>query len=414
MHRSARRAIALDIATAGSVAYVRHIDEHDHDPQHDQHDHHHQPVAAPPTHEEFRSAAASFLAASIEAGDHCPAFGAIMPPALHDRARAWQRRVHEVGFAGIHWPVEYGGRGLDRSYTAVWAEECAKARAQPYLNLQGLILAGEAILRSGTDAQKARYLPPTLSGEILWCQLFSEPDAGSDLAGLTTRAVRDGDHYVLNGQKVWCSNGQFAEYGIALARTDPSDPGHRGISFFLLDMSAPGVGVRPLTQMTGDQEFCEVFLDDVSTPADTRLGPEHAGWSVAMEVLQDERGSSGASGLISLERRLAHLASLQGDDPVLGDELLRLLVRGHALKSVLLRSGGGAASASAAKLLRTELEFDAELLEASLRGADGMLGGDATDRLLYAPGMKIAGGSSEIQRNIIGERILGLPREPRP
>ena len=225
-----------------------------------------------------------------------------MPPALHDRARAWQRPVYESGFAGIHWPVEYGGRGLDRSHTAVWSEECAKARVQPYLNLQGLILAGEAILRSGTEEQKTRYLPATLSGDTLWCQLFSEPDAGSDLASLATTAVRDGDHYVLNGQKVW--------------------------------------------------------------------------W-------------------------------------VLGDELMSLLVRGHALRAMLLRSGAGPAAASASKLLRTELEFDAELLEATLRGAEGMSAGEATDRMLYAPGMKIAGGSSEIQRNIIGERLLGLPREPR-
>lgn len=370
--------------------------------------------APAPSHDEFRAAAAAFIADAVAAGEHCPGFGAIMPPALHDRARAWQRRVHEAGFAGIHWPVEYGGRGLDRSYTAIWSEECAKARVQPYLNLQGLILAGEAIMRSGTDEQKARYLPATLSGETLWCQLFSEPDAGSDLASLTTTAVRDGEHYVLNGQKVWCSNGQFAESGILLARTDPTEPGHRGISFFLLDMATAGVEVRPLTQMTGDQEFCEVFLDGAETPVDTLLGPEHGGWLVAMQVLQDERGSSGSSGLISLERRLASLASLQGDDPVLGDELLRLLVRGHALRAMLMRSGAGPAAASASKLLRTELEFDAELLEATLRGADGMLSGESTDRMLYAPGMKIAGGSSEIQRNIIGERLLGLPREPRP
>jgi alkylation response protein AidB-like acyl-CoA dehydrogenase len=367
-----------------------------------------------PTHDDFRAAAASFIAEAVAADQHCPAFGAIMPPAFHERARAWQRRIHDAGYAGIHWPVGHGGRGLDRSYTAIWSEECAVARVQPYLNLQGLILAGEAILRSGTDEQKERFLRPTLSGEILWCQLFSEPGAGSDLASLTTSAVRDGDRYVLNGQKVWCSNGQFAEFGIALARTDPGDSGHRGISFFLLDMHAPGVDVRPLTQMTGDQEFCEVFLDDVATPADSLLGAEHTGWRVAMEVLQDERGSAGASGVINLERRLAHLASLKGDDVVLGDELVRLLTRGHALKAMLVRSGGGSASASAAKLMRTELEFDAELLEATLRGAGAMLSGEQTDRLLYAPGMKIAGGSSEIQRNIIGERILGLPREPRP
>ena len=363
-----------------------------------------------PDVDEFRAGAAAFLAESVARDEHCPAFGAIMPPALHDRARAWQRRMFDAGYAGIHWPAEYGGRGLTRDYTAIWTEECAKARVKNMLNLQGIVLAGEAILRTGTDEQKRRFLEPTLSGEILWCQLFSEPGAGSDLASLRTTAVLDGDRYVVDGQKVWCSNGQHAEYGILLARTNPDEPGHRGISFFLLDMHAPGVEVRPLKQMTGDEEFCEVFLDEVSTPADTLLGPEHGGWLVAMQVLQDERGSSGSAGLISLERRLAYLASLKGDDPVLGDELLRLLVRGHALKTMFMRSGGGPASSSASKLMRTELEFDAELLETKLRGADAMLLDERTARFLYAPGMKIAGGSSEIQRNIIAERILGLPR----
>lgn len=358
----------------------------------------------------FRTAASRFLADAVAAGTHCPAFGAIMPPDLHERARAWQRRMYEGGFAGIHWPAEYGGRGLSRAHAAVWAEECALASVQPMLNLQGIVLAGEAIMRSGTPEQKARFLPPTLSGEILWCQLFSEPNAGSDLASLQATAVRDGDHYVINGQKVWCSNGQFAQYGILLARTNRDEKGHRGISFFLLDMSAPGVEVRPVKQMTGDEEFCEVFLDDVVTPADTLLGPEHGGWGVAMQVLQDERGSSGQAGLISFERRLAHLSQLRGSGPVHRDEVLRLLVRGHALKTLLMRTSSGPAASSAAKLLRTELEFDAELLEASLSGAEAMTESGRTRRLLYAPGMKIAGGSSEIQRNIIAERILGLPR----
>jgi alkylation response protein AidB-like acyl-CoA dehydrogenase len=363
-----------------------------------------------PDLDDYRDGAAAFLTESVARDEHCPAFGAIMPPALHDRARAWQRRMFDAGYAGIHWPSDYGGQGLPRDYTAVWTEECAKARVQNMLNLQGIVLAGEAILRTGTEAQKAQFLEQTLSGEILWCQLFSEPEAGSDLASLRTAAVRDGDRYVVNGQKVWCSNGQHAEYGILLARTDPDEPGHRGISFFLLDMHAPGVDVRPLRQMTGDAEFCEVFLDEVSTPAESLLGPEHGGWLVAMQVLQDERGSSGSAGLISLERRLAHLASLMGDDPVLGDELLRLLVRGHALKAMFMRSGGGPAASSASKLMRTELEFDIEMLETRLRGAEGMLLDERTARFLYAPGMKIAGGSSEIQRNIIAERILGLPR----
>lgn len=371
-------------------------------------------AGAAPSLDDFRTQAAEFLAAAVSDDAHCPAFGAILPPALHDRARAWQRRMFEGGFAGLHWPAEYGGRGWTREYTAVWSEECAKAQVQPFLNLQGIVLAGEALLRSGTDEQKAQFCERTLSGEILWCQLFSEPDAGSDLASLSTSAERDGDDFVVNGQKVWCSNGQHAEYGIMLARTNPDEASHRGISFFLLDMSLPGIEVRPLRQMTGDAEFTEVFLDDVRTPTDSLLGAEHGGWLVAMEVLQDERGSGGASGLISLDRRLAQLAELEGGDGALRDQLMKLLSRGHALRAMLLRSSGGAATSSASKLLRTELEVDIQLFEATLRGADAMLAGPRTERLLYAPGAKIAGGSSEIQRNIIAERILGLPREPRP
>jgi alkylation response protein AidB-like acyl-CoA dehydrogenase len=309
--------------------------------------------------------------------------------------------------------VEYGGRGLSLAHNGVWIEECARAQVQPYLNLQGLVLAGEAILRSGTDEQRRRFLPPTLTGEVLWCQLFSEPGAGSDLTSLTTSAVRDGDRYLVTGTKVWSSNAQHAEFGILLARTDAAQRGHRGISFFLLDMATPGIEVRPIRQMTGDSEFCEVFLDGVVVPADALLGPENEGWRVGSEVLLDERGGS-AAGLVSLERRLDQLLRSLDGDPARRDALLRVYVRGQALRTMLMRGGpGGAAAASSAKLMRTELEFDIEVLLTSLRGADALLAGPATDRFLYAPGMRIAGGTSEIQRNIIGERVLGLPREPR-
>ena len=363
--------------------------------------------------ESFRQRVVDFLRQAQDDGRACPAYGAILPPGLHDRARIWQRAMFEAGFAGLHWPTEYGGQGLERAATGIWSEECARAQVSPYLNLQGLVLAGEAIQRTGTPEQKRRFLPPTLSGEMLWCQLFSEPDAGSDLASLTTSAVRDGEHYVVNGQKVWTSNGQHAEFGILLARTDPDQSSHRGISFFLLDMNTPGVDVRPLRQMTGEAEFCEVFLHNVVVPRSCLLGPENQGWRVTMEVLLDERGSSGSASLINLERRLSRLGSLRGGDPVLNDELMKLMVRGHALRAMLLRSDGGVEKASAAKLMRTEFEFDVAALETSLRGANAMLASPQTDRFLYSPGMKVAGGTSEIQRNIIGERVLGLPREPR-
>ena len=216
--------------------------------------------------EDFRAEVAAFLRDATESGLACPAFGAILPPELHEQARTWQQAMHGAGFAGLHWPTEHGGRGLSRAHTTVWLEECARAEVSPYLNLQGVVLAGEAILRSGTDEQQAAHLPGTANGETLWCQLFSEPDAGSDLASLRTTAVEDGDRFIVNGQKVWSSNAQFAEKAILMARTDPEAPAHRGISFFLIDMDLPGIEVRPITQMTGDQEFCEVFLTDVEIP----------------------------------------------------------------------------------------------------------------------------------------------------
>ena len=361
----------------------------------------------------FRTSAAAFIAEAAEADVACRAFGAILPPDLHERARGWQRHMAEHGFAALHWPVDGGGQGLTRAHTGVWAEECARSEVSPHLNLQGIVLAGEAILRSGTDEQRRRLLPPTASGEVLWCQLFSEPGAGSDLAGLSTRAEGSpAEGFVVTGQKTWCSNGQLAEMGILMART--GGPGHRGISFFLLDMALPGIEVRPLRQMTGDAEFTEVFLDEVRVPGDALLGPLDGGWGVAMGVLGDERGSSDASGLIGLDRRLARLSALAAAEPTARDRLADVLVRGHALRSMLVASGGGPGAGSAAKLLRTELELDAAGLAVDLSGPAGMLAGGPTDGFLYSPGMKIAGGSSEIQRNIIGERVLGLAREPRP
>ena len=289
--------------------------------------------------EAFRAEVVEFLSQAQADGITCPAYGAILPPALHERARAWQRHMAAGGFAGLHWPVEYGGRGLSPAHTAIWTEECAGpglALPQP----AGPDPRGRRHPPSGTDEQRRRYLPPTLTGEVLWCQLFSEPGAGSDLTSLTTSATRDGDRYVIDGTKVWSSNAQHAEHGILLARTAADRRGHRGISFFLLDMRTPGVDVRPIRQMTGDHEFCEVFLDGVSVPADALLGPENEGWRVATEVLLDERGSGGA-GLVSLERRLDHLRALLDDGSARRDPLLRLYVRGQALRTVLLRAGGG-------------------------------------------------------------------------
>ncbi len=369
----------------------------------------------------FRTEAAAFIAEAHRAGLACPAYGAILAPELHEQARTWQRHCFDSRWAGLHWPTEVGGLGLSRAHTAAWMEECERASVAPYLNLQGIVLAGEAIMRAGTANQRSRLLRPTLTGELLWCQLFSEPGAGSDLGGLTTSAVADGNRFVLNGQKVWSSNAQFAEYGILMARTEPDAPKHRGISFFLLDMTLPGIEVRPIRQMTGDSEFCEVFFDDVAMPAEALLGTRGGGWGVAMAVLEDERGGSGAAGVISLRKRLTQMVSSVGDAGPLGRQSLAdLYARGGALAALMELHGAEPQMAPVTKLANSELGYDEASTGISLNGAQAMLASglpdssDAVQRLLYAPGMRIAGGSSEIQRNIIGERVLGLPREPSP
>jgi alkylation response protein AidB-like acyl-CoA dehydrogenase len=348
----------------------------------------------------FRADARAWLQANAA---HAPRnYGPIVPPELVEEGTAWQRRLSDAGMTGFHWPVEHGGRGLTPDHTGIWLEEAARADVPPFLNMVSLVLMGESVLAHGTDEQRSRHLRPTLRGQQVWCQLFSEPGAGSDLASLSTRAARDGDEFVLNGQKVWCSNGRVADYGICLARTDPGAPKHKGISFFLLDMRLPGIEVRPIRQMTGGSEFDEVFLTDVRVPADALLGPRHGGWGVAMGTLTNERGHIGAS-VISLGRRVAELTDVS------------LHLRGRALEALGRRQGPQATTAaSLLKLGITELLFDAAVARADESGAAGMLDGDAARGLLGAPGGRIAGGTSQVQRNIIGELLLGLPKEPRP
>jgi alkylation response protein AidB-like acyl-CoA dehydrogenase len=344
-----------------------------------------------------------------------PDYDAILPSHLADAGRAWQARLFDAGFAGVHWPLELGGQGLTVDHTAAWTVACAQAEVPPFLNMVGCVLTGGALLAFGTPEQQRAHLRPIITGERVWCQLFSEPEAGSDLASLRTRATRDGDGWVVSGQKVWCSNGCVADRGILLARTDPDAAPHRGISFFLVDMHAPGVRTRPLRQMNGAAEFDEVFLDDVLLPADALLGPEHAGWTVAMSALTNERGYIGSAG-VGLQRRLDALRSTGRDlDPTGRQELASLWTRGTTLWAMGRRQGPVASVLSSiAKLGTTELLFDTADFRTGTAGADGMLVGPETEGLLGAPGARIAGGTSQIQRNIIGERILGLPKEPTP
>lgn len=369
-----------------------------------------------PTIDEFRRRAADFISEAKTDGIACRAFGAIMPPAMYDQAKAWQQHMFASGFAGVSWPKDYGGQGYGPEFRLVWSEECARAEISPYMNFQGFVLAGGAILKYGTEEQKQKYLRATLAAEILWCQLFSEPGSGSDLVSLSTRAEDHGDEWQVSGQKVWSSTAQLADHGILLARTNPEEPGHRGISFFLFDMHGPGIDVRPLKQMTGDHEFCEVFLDDAPVAKADLLGPLHGGWGVATSVLGDERAEVGAAG-IGLERATQRLIDTIDDstDPVHRDRIMRTRVKAGALRQLLDRSEGDPKLGPLVKLGNTE--FSTERTRTRLDGmgpaATVLADEQVAEDFLYAPGMRVAGGTSEIQRNLIGERLLGLPREPK-
>jgi len=299
------------------------------------------------------------------------------------------------------------------------------------LDWVGISLAAPTILEWGTDEQKARFLPGIVTGRTGWCQLFSEPGAGSDLAGLATRALRDGDGWIVNGQKVWTSLADTSDYGLLLARTDPEQPKHRGISYFIVDLHSPGVEVRPLRQMTGEVRFNEVFLSDAVIPDDMRLGPVNDGWRVSISTLASERAH------LSARRRgddtgqtapLIAAARITGawNDPHWRNRLMDLYARERALEMTNLRADAGRAAGqstgaegSVGKLLRSTLSQRIALAGIDLLGPAGTawIDGDknvalAVREFLYSPAHTIAGGTSQIQRNIIGERVLGLPREP--
>jgi len=365
------------------------------------------------TVEEFAQEAKQWLAENKHLAPRD--YGAICPPDMVNEGLAWQKHLYASGKAGIHWPVEFGGQGLTAAHQAQWLYECALVGVPGVLNMVGLVLTGGAVQKFGTPEQQAKHLNATLRADHVWCQLFSEPGAGSDLGSLSTKAERDGDRFIINGQKVWCSGGRYSNWGILMARTNPDAPKHEGISFFLLDMSLPGIEIRPLKQMTGEAEFDEVFFTDVEMPAEALLGPLHGGWGVGMAVLTSERGHIGTS-VISLERRLDSISRLaEGRDlsPTERQEIVKLLSKGMAYKAMAQRQGPVASTAaSLMKLGITEMMFETSMLRSNISGMDSLLTGPEAFGVLSAPGGRIAGGTSQVQRNIIGERLLGLPREP--
>jgi alkylation response protein AidB-like acyl-CoA dehydrogenase len=336
---------------------------------------------------------------------------------------AWQKTLYRHGWAAITWPREYGGRGLGPLEQIIWNQELTRAGLGDSLFLVAIGLAGPTIIAHGTDEQKRRYLDPMLQGDALWCQLFSEPGAGSDLAALATRAQRDGDEWVVTGQKTWCSGAHHADFGILLARTDPTVPKHEGITYFLADMHAPGVEVRPLRDMAGGTHFNEVFLNEVRVPDANRLGPVGGGWTVAMTTLMNERMAiSGFERLFSFEELLEHAgANRERLDAVTRDELARLYTWVRTLEllnaRVVTKLGRGEmplAESSVMKLAIARIVTKVGELGMRLLGPEALARrGPWQNRFLGAPAIHIAGGTDEIQKTVAAERVLGLPREPR-
>ena len=349
-------------------------------------------------------------------------------PYSTEQARSWHRVLHSGGWAAPSWPPELGGRGLGFAEATIWAEEKARIGANIPFDVPGFGMAGPTIAAHGTDEQKARYLPPLLAGEELWCQLFSEPGAGSDLASLTTRAERDGEDWVVTGQKVWSSGAHEADWGILLARYDVDVPKHRGLVYLIVDMRSPGIEVRPLRQMDGGTHFNEVFLEGVRVPDANRLGEPGEGWRVAVTTLMNERVSLGAatSGFAIPFERLSEVARERaptGVAPLHRDALARVYTQGRILEllnaRVVSKLGRGQipdAEGSVMKLVLADLVSGSANLAMHLLGAAGTVvdGGGLPHAFLGSLAFHLGGGTDEIQRNLIGERVLGLPREPQP
>jgi alkylation response protein AidB-like acyl-CoA dehydrogenase len=335
--------------------------------------------------------------------------------------REWSRKLYAAGYAGLTWPKEYGGAGAPNSFQAILYEELAAAQAPPHIGVIGLGMAGPTIIAHGTDEQKARYLQPLLAADEIWCQGFSEPDAGSDLAAARTRAERRGDVYVVNGQKVWSSFAHIADFCILVTQSDPEAPRYRNLTYLLVDMHAPGVEVRPLRQITGEAEFNEIFFSDVEVPAESRLGEEGEGWQVAMTTLLHERATLGfalAASYDALFGRLLEEARERDPGAFVRDGLAREWIELQALRytnyralATYERTGIPGPEGSGVKLRWSEANQRLTKLARDLRGADGILDdGWWNHQQLRSRGNTIEAGTSEVLRNIVAERVLGLPR----
>jgi alkylation response protein AidB-like acyl-CoA dehydrogenase len=400
----------------------------------------------PPDADAFRARVRSFLDAQLPPS--WSGLGALPRPEAEAFVERWRQVLFEQGLLGVAWPKEYGGAGLTPLEQVVLVEELAR-RGVPAMapnDTFSIKMVGNTLVRWGSEEQKRRFLPRILSGEDRWCQGYSEPGAGSDLAGLSTRAVMDGDEWALDGQKVWTSRAREANWMFALARTDPTAPKHRGITFFLVPMGQPGVTVRPIRMLSGESEFNEVFLTGARTAAKNVVGPVNGGWAVAQTLLGHERGEEAAINPVLFRAELDRLCALarsngRSCDPVVRERLAACYARveimrflGYRILTGVLRSGALGPEASIAKLYWSEYHRDVTRLALEVLGADALVVEGRLPLRAYRaddPGAPnttaswagafynaVAGtiyaGTSEVQRNILAESVLGLPREPRP
>jgi acyl-CoA dehydrogenase len=386
----------------------------------------------------FRAEARAWLEANAElrGPDDAPAdvLGERANPAIIQAAKDWQKKKTDGGWACLTWPKEYGGRGATSMQNVIWGQEESKFKTPPAIFGIGIGMCGPTILTHGTDEQKAKWIPKLLSGEEIWCQLFSEPAAGSDLAGLRSTAVRDGDDWVINGQKIWTTGAQFCDWGILVVRSDATVAKHSGLTYFVVDMHSPGVEIRPITQINGGQGFNEVFFSDVRIPDANRISKVGNGWAVAITTLMNERasiGGGGGGGVADLIR-LARSVEINGkpaiEDSSVRQRIAEFYTRSRGVKltgsrtlSAISQGKTPGPESSLGKLVGAKVAQDMAAFAMELEGASGALldeeyapqGGDWQARYLGIPGLRIAGGTDEILRNIISERVLGLPPEAR-
>ena len=382
-----------------------------------------------PEESRFREEASSWLADNAPTDD---AFRALSPL---EQAKIWQKRKYDAGWACIGWAPEFGGRGASAIEEVIWRQEESKYDLPATFFLIGQGMIGPTLMAWARDEDKARFLPPLASGEEVWCQLFSEPAGGSDLAALRTRAEPDGDDWVINGQKIWTSGAHYSDYGVIVVRTDPTVPKHKGLSYFYTDMKAPGVEIKPIKQLTGDSDFNEVYFTDVRVSDSQRLGEVGQGWQVSLTTLMNERAAIGGSfGQMDVSLAMSVAAEVEIDGrPALEDAAVRtriadwyvqeagLKYTGYRSLTALSRGALPGPENSIGKLvgapkMQAMSSYLMDLLGASGAIADEALAAKAgiiQRAYMGAPGLRIAGGTDEIMANIIAERVLGLPQEPR-